>query len=286
MEKSTSMARSDEAVSEVIGMVLILSITMAVIGSIIIIGLPMIESGKNKAKMDIIANSFLFLQHDIEEVVRGPIWVKNPYGSTDVDKLGPSRETAFDLMEGGVSVLPNNGNVTTNISGIAYTVVIPPNNISYSSDSQEVVYEYGAIIRKYDAGKPLMISDPLINIYNVDGNISISAHIIMLNGTLSSTGGKGKAWAEARPQSYNIIVDPISSSPNANMVNFVVYSKHPKAWENFFERKFKDAGLGSSGYNISGKYPLNVKINGNAANNSVPDIFVSIYESRLNVKVR
>jgi len=35
-----------------------------------IAGVPMIESGKSRARMDVAANSFLSLQNDIEEVVR------------------------------------------------------------------------------------------------------------------------------------------------------------------------------------------------------------------------
>jgi len=71
------MIRSEKAVSEVIGMVMILSIMMIVIGAIMLAGVPMIESGKSRARMDVAANSFLSLQNDIEEVVRGPVWVKD-----------------------------------------------------------------------------------------------------------------------------------------------------------------------------------------------------------------
>lgn len=280
------MIRENGAVSEVIGMIMMLSITMIVIGSIMLIGMPMIESGKNKAKMDIVANSFLSLQNDIEEVVRGPIWVQNPYVSTNIDKLGPSRETEFELMQGSISVIPNSGNFSINNQSIAYTATIPPSNITYSSDYEDIVYENGAIIRKYEGGDPIMIEDPLINIYNVDGNMTITIHAITLNGTLSSVGGKGKAWVDIRPQNYTPIIDPIKSSPNSNQTVIKIYSKYPVAWRNFFDIKLKDAGLDSNGYNISGTYPLNIKINGSSTNVTAPDIFLSVYESRLNVKVR
>lgn len=280
------MIKENDAVSEVIGMILMLSITIIVIGSIMLVGMPMIESGKNKAKMDIVANSFLSLQNDIEEVVRGPIWVKDPYSTTGIDRLGPSRETGFELMQGSISVIPNSGNVSINNQSIIYTVTIPPSNITYNSDYEEIVYDNGAIIRKYEGGDPIMIADPLINIYNVDGNMTISIHAVTLNGTLSSVGGKGKAWVEVRPQNYTPIIDPIKSSPNSNQTIIKIYSKYPVAWRNFFDIKLKEAGLDNNGYNISGGFPLNIKINGNSTNNTTPDIFLSVYESRLNVKVR
>jgi FlaG/FlaF family flagellin (archaellin) len=284
--KMIKMIKEDEAVSEVIGMILVLSITIVVIGSILLVGLPMIESGKNRAKMDIVANSFLSLQNDIEEVVRGPIWVKDPYTTTNIDRLGPSRETEFELMEGSISVLPNSNNLTANNQSIIYTITIPPSNITYNSDYEEIVYENGAVIRRYEGGGPLMISDPLINIYDVDGNTTISIHAITLNGTLSSVGGKGKTWAEVKPQNYTPVIDPASSSPISNQTVIKIYSKYPDAWRNFFDVKLKGAGLGNNGYNISGIFPLNITVNGNSTNNTIPDIFLSVYESRLNVRVR
>lgn len=286
MIKMIRMIKEDDAVSEVIGMTLVMSITIVVIGAIMLVGLPMIESGKNRAKMDIVANSFLSLQNDIEEVVRGPIWIKDPYNTTNIDRLGPSRETEFELMEGGINILPNSNNVTKSNVNIVYTITIPPSNITYVSDYEEIVYENGAVIRRYEGGESLMISEPLINIYNVNGNTTISIHAIILNGTLSSIGGKGKALVDIKPQNYTPVVDPMSPSPISNQTVIKIYSKYPNAWRNFFDVKLKEAGLGSNGYNISGKFPLNIKINGSSTNNTVPDIFLSVYESRLNVKVR
>jgi len=56
--RGVTMIRSEKAVSEVVGMVLILSIMVFVIGAIMIVGVPMIESGKERARMDVASNSF------------------------------------------------------------------------------------------------------------------------------------------------------------------------------------------------------------------------------------
>lgn len=288
--KRIKLMMPEDAVSEVIGMVLVLSISMLVIGSIMLVGLPMIESGKNRAKMNIVANSFLFLQNDIEEVVRGPIWIKNPYGVTNVDKLGPSRETKIELMEGSIGVTPNNTDITF-VKNISDTITIPFNNILYYTDTEMILYENGAVARKYESGEPLMVSEPLINIYNTlsGNNITVSIHAIILNGTLSSVGGKGNAYAEIRPKNYTQIVEP-TGSPNSNQTNIKIYTKYPLIWKNFFDTKLKGAGLVSSnkgsttGYNISGTSPLEIEIYGNV--NNRPDIFLSVYESIVDVKVR
>ena len=76
MEKG--VIESEKAVSEILGMVMLVSIMMLVIGGILLVGVPMMESGKSRARMDVAANSFLSMQNDIEEVVRGPVWIKDP----------------------------------------------------------------------------------------------------------------------------------------------------------------------------------------------------------------
>ena len=292
------MIRSEKAVSEVIGMVLILGIVMLAIGIIMLAAVPMIESGKSRARMDVASNSFLSMQNDIEETVRGPIWIKDPYTQTNINGLGPSRETEFELMGGTLNVLPNSTNIsekskTLNITNKTnFTIIIPPSSITYEADRERIVYENGAVIRKYESGEPMMVSNPLISIYKIDNNnITITIHTINLNGTLSSVGGDGKSWIETRLVSYNQTIEPNSSTPNANNTYINITSAYPEAWKAFFDEKLnKSAGLAltnknsTTGYNISGTRPLEIRIFGNK--NNTPDIFISLYESRLDVKVR
>lgn len=287
-----TIIKSECAVSEVIGMILVLSIAMLVIGSIILVGMPMIESGKHRAKMDIMSNNFLSLQNDIEEVVRGPIWAKDPNEVITIS--GPLRRTEFQLMDGTFNVMPNNSKLNYSNNSNSFIIRIPSNNVTYISNNDVITYENGAVIRKYENGDALMISDPLINIYNVgDGkNISISIHIITLNSTLSSMAGEGKIWTEIRPQTYSQMIPPYNQTisptifPNSNQTIITIYSKYSDAWKNFFDKKLKDAGLKSPNeYNINGKYPLNIIINGTYTNNLL-DIFLSVYESRLDIKIR
>lgn len=295
-----SMIKSDKAVSEVLGMIMMLSVTMLVIGSIMLVGIPMIESGKDRAKTDVAVNYFLSLQNDIEEVVRGPIWIRDPK-ITKSKLLGPSRETEFELMEGTITVMPNGTlsnitivNVSGNLNGSNYTIKIPLNNIIYMADNDDIIYENGAVIRKYETGEPLMISDPLINIYNNGSNGTIvSIHAIMLNGTSSSVGGDGKAWIETRLENYSRIVESLGDVPNTNQTNITIYSKYPNTWRTFFEKKLKGAGLSSPGNCASQGYDIriinsqmiNVTIYGKECSKN-KDIFLSVYESKLDVNVR
>ncbi len=296
------MIGSDGAVSEILGMIMILSITILVIGSIVLFGVPMIESGKNRAKMNVVENSFLSLQNDIEEVVRGPIWIMAPSSVKEKKLLGPSRETEFGLMGGTLNVLPNSTlanktiiscvpvNCSTN--GNNFTMIIPPSNITYTTDDGLMIYENGAIIRQYDSGGPIMVSDPLISIYNNGSNGTvISIHAISINGTLSSVGGDGNSWIETRIDNYSLIVEPSINMPNLNQTNIEIHSRYPEAWRKFFENELNEAGLSSLGNNsdydidIINPRTININIRGKEHGNN-DDIFLAVYESKLDVRVR
>jgi hypothetical protein len=291
------MIRSEKAVSEVIGMVMILFIMMIVIGAILLVGVPMIESGKSRARMDVAANSFLSLQNDIEEVVRGPIWVTDPYGVANINRLGPSRETEFELMGGTITISSNKMNVTCSYNNCSrmdvnnFSIVVPASNIIYEADNELIIYENGAVLRKYESGEPLMLSNPLISIYNNgSGGTIISIHAISINGTNSSTGGDGKAFVETRLINYSQIIEPApSDQPNLNQTNITINTKNIEysgVWGNFFDRKLNESGLAAkSGYNISLGPPLVIQITG-IYNTAAKDIFLSMYETRLDVKVR
>jgi hypothetical protein len=298
------MIKSEKAVSEVIGMVMILSIMVVVIGSIMIVGIPMIESSRDRGKMDVAANTFLSLQNDIEEVVRGPIWVRDPNNIALINGTGPSRETEFELMEGMLSSAPNSRNLTctpdcNDITVDNPTITIPPSNITYTANNENIVYENGAVIRKYESGVPLMVSYPLINIYD-DGvnNTVVSIHAISIKRTLFSVGGDGKAWIETGLVYYNQTINQtINSSRYVNQTKIILSSNYLDAWETFFRKKLEDdAGLklsnncpppGTQGtYNINRGPSTTITVTIYGKNCTKPDIFLSVYESGLNMNVR
>lgn len=78
-------------------------------------------------------------------------------------------------------------------------------------------------------------------------------------------------------------------------MNITIYTKYQEAWGAFFVSKLKDAGLNQSnkttriGYNISDAssgLPLEIQIYGTSANKSTNDIFLSVYETELDIRVR
>jgi hypothetical protein len=286
------MIKSTKAVSEVLGMMLILSTMMIVIGLVMVVGVPMIDSAKHTAKMDVAMNSFLSLQNDIEEVVRGPIWVQNPSNITDINGTAPSRVTYFELMDGTLSEFPNSTDLTYTENGGEYTANISTGKIEYKSNDEFIVYENGAIMRMYGSGTPIMVSDPLINIYNNGkSNIIISIHAINLIGSVSSAAGESKAMVETRLKYYNPTIES-TGAPNSNQTNILIFSDYPDVWSEFFDEKLKRSGLIPSnkgdltGYNISGTMPLEVQVYGMNSHENVLDIYLSVYDSGIDLEIR
>lgn len=174
-------------------------------------------------------------------------------------------------------------------------ITIPLNSITYTSDQESIIYENGAVIRKYVGGEPIMISDPLINIYNTmdnntagDSNITISIHAITVNGTQSSSiGGKGNVYADIKLQNSLNEVIQSTGTPNSNQTTVFIHSNYPDAWKNFFDSKLDEAGLNSTDYNINVfDGGLVVTVYGTAGNSGIQDIFLSVYESRVNIELR
>jgi len=75
------------------------------------------------------------------------------------------------MMGGTLSVVPKATtymilNITYNASNIPVNYTIGIGEITFKTNTEEIGYENGALMRKYEAGKSLMFSNPLISIYN------------------------------------------------------------------------------------------------------------------------
>jgi hypothetical protein len=286
------MIKETDAVSEVLGMMLLLSSMMIMISVIMLVGMPMIDSAKQTAKMDVAMSSFLSMQNDIEEVVRGPIWVTDPTNISNIYGIGPSRDTEFELMDGTLTEFPSSRNLTyTNSSG-KYVLNISSGRIEYEAKDEFIIFENGAVIRKYESGAPLLVSDPLFNIYDTGKNYTvISIHAITLRGNMSSSGGEGKAWVETRLAFYNQTFEALNSQ-NSNQTDITIFSQYPEMWKVFLDEKLQRSGLTPSnqgdttGYNISGIMPLEVQIYGKDSNRSELDILLSVYETGIDLDIR
>lgn len=261
---------SEEAVSEVIGMVLILSITVTSIGIIMLVGVPMINSAKEQAKAQVALTSFEVLQTDIEEVVRGPL-----------NFTSPARITEISLSEGSMTVEAGTGTFQVSNESFNFTT-INPGRISFKSGPITTVYENGAVIIQYQAGgNSTMNAKPLFHIYKTDeSNISIVLHLINITGTNSSIGGGGRVEVKTRHQDFNSTL----SGANTRNVTINITSDYQDAWERYFREKLEDTQM-SEGANFTITLsPLSITIY-NDINKTEPDIYLNIYQNDIDVRV-
>jgi hypothetical protein len=163
------LSKSESAVSEVIGNIMIFAIVLASVAIVLLAGGPLVESGQNLAKMDYITSTFLFLQSDVNRVAFNQIPFQNI-----VLKLG-----------GGSLILDSDSNISN------ITLQINGNNFScndyieYTYKGTHMAYINGGVYKLYNSQSAQMstqmISAPRIfvrenmtyvSLYHLTGHVS------------------------------------------------------------------------------------------------------------------
>jgi hypothetical protein len=160
-----SLLRSDSAVSEVIGNLLIFSIVTTSIGLVFVVGGPVVNSAGDWARLDYIQSTFIILQSDINRVA----YNQAPFQNTGL-KLGGG-----SLMQGTDNSITN---ITVQING---SNVSCSDYIEYTYKGTGIAYINGGVYKKYATGSAQMISAPriyvlqnmtYISLYHLSGTIS------------------------------------------------------------------------------------------------------------------
>jgi len=268
-----ALLNSEEGVSPVVGMLLILSIIILSITVISVGGLPLINAARESAHLQGMRNSFDVLHADIEEVVRGPI-----------AGVGPARITRMNIGGGALSVVANpttTGFVVNNGTDI---LDVNPGTITYEYAEQTIAYENGATFSQYQSGS-VMDCAPLIYIQKADGdNITVMIHVVNITGTDSSVGGKGFAKVLT---TYGTFIPhaPAGTNPNARTVTITIQSEYYDAWGKYFRQELERVGLQEgTNYSItqSGAKEIVVTINNDPI---ATDIYLCVHETQISAQV-
>ena len=167
----TEMRRKSSGVSEVVGYLLILSITLSVITTIYATGMPALEHARGAAAFQSMKTVFIIMQHDIKKVAFSQ---------------SPSLAFKLNLAEGSVSAIAHAGNITVHMNGTSYTC--ESGSIEYSLGTRKIIYENGAVIeRSSEAG--IIISEPPVILSNYSGKPHIFISVINVSGDFSAGGG-------------------------------------------------------------------------------------------------
>ena len=161
-----SLLRSDSAVSEVVGNLLIFSIVITSMGLVFVVGGPIVNSAEDSAKLEYITNTFVIIQNDIIRVA----YNQAPFQNSGL-KLG-----------GGSFALGTNSNITNISVQVNNTNFSCSDYIEYTYKDSRIAYINGGVYHRYPSGSASMISAPriyvlqnmtYISLYHLIGNISM-----------------------------------------------------------------------------------------------------------------
>ena len=161
-----SLLRSDSAVSDVVGNLLIFSIVITSMGLVFAVGGPIVNSAEDSAKLDYIISTFVVLQSDITRVA----YNQAPFQNSGL-KLG-----------GGSFALGSNSNITNITVQVNNTIISCSDYIEYTYKDSRIAYINGGIYQRYPTGYAKIISAPriyvlqnmtYISLYHLIGNISM-----------------------------------------------------------------------------------------------------------------
>ena len=218
--------KSESAVSEVIGFILIFSIVMLAISAIYAVGYPTIQSSKENAQFQNMEQSFMVLQSNINTVAFGQ---------------APVRTLKTSLGGGSLTVYPDAEWIEIDVSATGYNRNVPIGAIEYEKNGRSIAYVGGGVWEKYPAGSAIKVSEPRIFVHEDNGNRTVSVSIINISSEngISSVGGEGAASVTVRsktsPSPLNIIYSPGNVTIN-------VTSYYADAWGRYFNES-KKAGF-------------------------------------------
>jgi len=163
-----SLLRSDSAVSEVVGNLLIFSIVITSMGLVFVVGGPIVNSAEDSAKLEYITNTFVIIQNDIIRVA----YNQAPFQNSGLKLGGGSFALGTNSNITNISVQVNNTNFSFSCSDY----------IEYTYKDSRIAYINGGVYHRYPSGSASMISAPriyvlqnmtYISLYYLSGNISM-----------------------------------------------------------------------------------------------------------------
>jgi len=201
-------------VSEVVGYLLILSITVCIISVIYAGGMPIIEQTRENAAFKSMENAFIAMQKSIEKVAFGQ---------------SPSLSFKLNLAKGSVSTKKVAGSITI-IENSSHHIDF--GSIEYTLSSRKIIYENGAVI-EYSPGGSIIISNPSIFFVNSSNCSHIFISVINVSGDFSAGGGTTEILFR---QNDPIIIYNCS----LNSVNISIRSSYAEAWSRFLNKSYED----------------------------------------------
>ncbi len=213
---------SERAEAEVIGHIIILSITILGIGMITLFGVPAIYTLEDMANSKNVEQAFTVLDSRASRVTLGD---------------SPLQITNIELGGGTLTVEPNSsknsGYIFVNSSDFNFT--IPMGRIKYTLGDRMVSYEGGGVWAQYPGGGTIMLSPPEFH-YN---GWTLTLPVINVSGN-ASVAGKGTTVVSIKkmetiikyPNASAGRMNPVNGTNNG-IVNVNITSDYYKSWADY-----------------------------------------------------
>ncbi|MDD3071954.1 MAG: hypothetical protein PHX88_12260 [Methanoculleus horonobensis] len=257
----------DDALSEVVGFVLILALIVAALSLYQLYGVPAAGREKEIAHMNAVKDRFVDYKIALDS-----LWVNN----MDYNRSGVLLSTAFDLgtdsaATGGrafafpiLSPAGSGGTVSVQSGGANLTidtgssnVTIPLGSLTYRSSNnywvdQTWTYQMGAVFLSQENGTTMRVG-PSLSVYNTNGEASVSITPVNITGS-ASLAGSGPVRIETRLRDMGAYENLTGAFP---WVNISIEAgdgdeEHAQAWERAFREAARRDAINSSWYEVGG----------------------------------
>lgn len=174
MIRENKITENENAVSEVVGFILIFGMVVLAIGIIYAFGYPMLQSNMETSVFESSEQSFIVLQSNMKAVAFEQSPVKTVKMKLQGATLAYSNESSIQLDYNGT------------------TIKKPLGRIEYIQDERRIVYESGGVFKLYNHDSQVLVSNPhIFSTVTASGENVVSVGIITLYGDETSSGGEG-----------------------------------------------------------------------------------------------
>jgi len=217
--------KSEKADAELVGHIIILSLTITGISIITLVGIPAIYHLQDMTKIRNIEQAYTVFDSRASKVALGDA----PLQIIGVDTGGGTVSVVPDSSSEDSYILFELKNETDTITSIK----IPMGKIVYTMGDREVAYEGGGVWSKYPEGS-VMLSPPEFN-YN---GVTMTFPIINISGS-SSISGTGTAYLKIEKKGTPEMIYPNNTyrnpiPDNVSQVSFTIKSEYYDAWADYF----------------------------------------------------
>lgn len=202
---------SEDAVSEVVDFVTILSILVLSIGLIGMAGYPIVKNAQEANHIENTKQSFIVLANNVNKVAMGQ---------------APSQNVELKMYGGSLSVTGISSiNITARNSTNQNITLVDRQMRSIESVVGETVvaYEGTGVWVRYPNGNTILVSKPLIS----NQSKMLVFPVVSIGGT-SSVGGSGMSRVTAKG------VPNVNVSKNMSNISVTINSTYSNGWENYF----------------------------------------------------